>query len=126
MSNPNNFQDLMRNSSSTRQPYIVQKEEEVSLVPPKKRQTVLFKRDDLDPSVYGVQRIMSGFQLHNIEVIDWLSSFSKHNQLNGGCTITKSTLLEVILDVVYYEMNVQPHGFQSPHDLRDYLMTRIK
>jgi hypothetical protein len=83
-------------------------------------------RPDLDPSTYGVSPWKSNFDVYNKELVEFIRNFSANNQLNGGCAITKSQLIEVILDVIYYDLKLDPIGFESVQELRKYLQDRIR
>jgi hypothetical protein len=83
-------------------------------------------RKDVSPDVYGVSSWKSNFDLHNKELVEFIRNFSSNNKLNGGCSITKSQLIEVILDVMYYDLGLEPIGFQSIEELRSYIQERIK
>ena len=85
-----------------------------------------FKRSDIDPSLYGIKTVASNFMVSNTEVLDFITSFSRKNQSAGGCSITKSVLIELMIDVIYYDLGLRPNGFMSPHELREYLISRIK
>ena len=83
-------------------------------------------RTDISSEVYGVSAWKSNFDLHNKELVEFVRNFSANNQLNGGCAITKSQLIEVILDVMYYDVGLEPIGFQSVQELRSYIQEKIK
>jgi hypothetical protein len=83
-------------------------------------------RMDVSPEVYGVSAWKSNFDLHNKELVEFIRNFSANNQLNGGCAITKSQLIEVILDVMYYDLGLEPIGFQNIQELRSYIQEKIK
>lgn len=83
-------------------------------------------RSDVSEDVYGVKPVGNYFNCYNQELYEWLGSFSSKNKFNGGVSIGKSTLIEIILDVAMYDMKLEPMGFQSPRELRAYLQNKIK
>jgi len=87
---------------------------------------VQIARPDVDPSVYGRKAVATNFNCYNKEVFEWMRSFSSNNQFNGGVPITKSQLIEVILDVVMYDLDIKPIGYASQQELREDIQYRIQ
>jgi hypothetical protein len=83
-------------------------------------------RLDVPIETYGVNPVTSAINIYNMELHEFLGSFSARNQFRGGAAINKSTLIEVILDVAMYDMGLQPQGFQSAQELREFLQSKIK
>ncbi|WP_067923796.1 hypothetical protein [Alicyclobacillus shizuokensis] len=84
-------------------------------------------RPGLDPKLYSPNKpVMKQVGIYNREIYKWTSDFSEENQFNGGCAITQSTLIEIILDVVKYDMGLEPIGFPSTQALREYLQSKLK
>lgn len=79
------------------------------------------RRPGLDDSVYGVRPWLSNMQVYNRDLVHFIRNFSTENKLNGGVPITKSELLEVILEVLFYDKGLKPIGFESIEQLRAYL-----
>lgn len=84
------------------------------------------KRKGLSLDAYGLKPYKTNFDLWNYELVDFLTNFSKENQKHGGVPINKSKLMEIILDVIYYDVHLKPEGFQSVEELRDHLQHIIK
>lgn len=83
-------------------------------------------RDDVSVTSYGVKPVATNFNCYNKELFEWLRTFSSNNQFNGGCAITKSQLIEIVLDVIYYDLGINPIGYESQQALREDIQMRIK
>ena len=83
-------------------------------------------REDLAIEKYGVNSWKSNFNIYNKDIVDFVRNFSSSNQLSGGKAITKSQMLEVMLDVMYYDLDIRPIGFDSPNDFREYLKEKMR
>jgi hypothetical protein len=83
-------------------------------------------RDDIPVTSYGVKPVATNFNCYNRELFEWLRTFSSNNQFNGGCAITKSQLIEIALDVIYYDLGIKPIGYESQQALREDIQRRIK
>jgi hypothetical protein len=83
-------------------------------------------RTDVPANVYGVKPVASQLNIYNKDLHRYLGSWSAENQFNGGTALNKSTLIEAILDFVYYDMQLEPEGFQSAEELREHLRSKIK
>jgi hypothetical protein len=83
-------------------------------------------RPDIPIDTYGINSWKSNFDIYNKEVVKFIRNFSANNQLNGGNAITKSQLIEVVLDVMIYDLGLQPLGFESPKALREYIQEQLK
>ena len=78
-------------------------------------------REDVSPDVYGVNPWKSNFDIYDKNVARFIRNFSQENRMNGGKAITKSQLIETILNVMIYDVQLKPIGFQSTKHLREYL-----
>lgn len=83
-------------------------------------------REDVPISTYGIAPTQTNFGLYDEDMDDWLTSFSKKNQRRGGCAITKSQLIHIILDVAFYDMDITPLGYESHEALREDIQQRLK
>lgn len=83
-------------------------------------------RDDVPVTSYGVKPVATNFNCYNKELFEWLKSFSSNNQFNGGVPITKSQFIEVVLDVIYYDLGINPIGYESQQALREDIQNKIK
>lgn len=84
------------------------------------------KRNDVSIDEYGIKPDISNYQLYNYQLSEFLSSFSKMNKKNGGNPITKSQLIETILGFAYYDLKLEPKGFQNTQELLEFLQKKIK
>ncbi len=82
-------------------------------------------RSDIPESTYGVKPVATNFNCYNKELFQWLRDFSSSNQFNGGVPITKSQLIEIILDVMYYDLGIEPIGYGSQEELREEIQRKI-
>ncbi|PVC74973.1 hypothetical protein C2I27_03545 [Priestia megaterium] len=83
-------------------------------------------RDDVPASDYGVKRVQTHFDCANRVVRKWITDFSSDNQFNGGVAITKSQAIEVMLDVMYYDLGINPIGYESAQELREDIINKIR
>lgn len=83
-------------------------------------------RDDVPVSHYGIKPVQVHFSTANRELRKWLTSFSSDNQFNGGVAITKSQFIEVMLDVMMYDLDINPIGYESHSELREDIQQKIK
>lgn len=83
-------------------------------------------RPDIALERYGVNPWKSNFNIYNKDIVNFVRNFSAENQLNGGSAITKSQMIEVLLDVVFYDMQLKPEGFQSVQELRKHLQEKLR
>jgi hypothetical protein len=82
-------------------------------------------REDVPLSNYG-SPVQNNFQLFDEELDDWLKSFSRKNQRRGGAAITKSQFIHICMDVIKYDMEIEPIGYESHQQLREDLQSRLK
>ena len=83
-------------------------------------------REGIPESNYAEVPTRSTFGVHNYDIDDFLTDFSKKNQRRGGIPITKSHLIELVMDVAIYDMGLTPSGFNSKEEVREYLQKRLK
>lgn len=84
------------------------------------------KRPDVSIDEYGAKPDITNFQLYNYELGDFLTSFSKQNKKNGGNPITKSQFMETILGFAFYDLKIEPKGFEDTQELLRYLQQYTK
>lgn len=82
-------------------------------------------RHDVPVEHYGVSSYQSNFGVFDKEMLKWLTEFSKENKMNGGCSITKSQLIHIIMDVAFYDLDISPIGFESHQELREHIQNQI-
>ena len=83
-------------------------------------------REDAPLSDYGVKPVATNFNCYNKEVFKWLRDFSSNNQFNGGVPITKSQVIEIALDVLLYDLGINPIGYESQQTLREDIQNKIR
>ncbi|QHW35780.1 hypothetical protein GZH47_33340 (plasmid) [Paenibacillus rhizovicinus] len=83
-------------------------------------------RDDVDPERYGVKPLQRNVRYYNKDIVKWLGDFSEENQLEGGEAITQSVLIETLLGIAMYDLQLQPDGFKSARDVRQYILSKLK
>jgi hypothetical protein len=83
-------------------------------------------REDVDPESYGIKPVATNFNCYNKKLFTWLKSFSSDNQFNGGVPITKSQVIEIMLDVMMYDLDINPIGYESQAELREDIQRKIK
>lgn len=83
-------------------------------------------RPDVDLTIYGAKSVATNFNCYNRDLWTWLTTFSSANQFNGGNPITKSQLIEISLDVVMYDLDINPVGYESQQELREAIQKRIR
>lgn len=83
-------------------------------------------RDDVPVNSYGVKPVATNFNCYNKELFEWLKTFSSNNQFSGGVPITKSQLIEVMLDVMYYDLGINPIGYESQQALREDIQNKVR
>lgn len=89
---------------------------------PKKHPARFVSRKDVDVSVYSDKPHTSSYNLYDDNLYDWITNFSKINQKNGGCSLPASYILEKIIGLLYYDLNILPRGFTS----REQFLKEIK
>ncbi|KAF2421582.1 hypothetical protein [Bacillus subtilis] len=83
-------------------------------------------RDDVPIDHYGLKPVKSNFDCYNKEIFKWLKNFSTENQFNGGVAIHKSQVTEMALEVLFYELGINPIGYESQQALRDDIQQKLK
>ena len=83
-------------------------------------------RNDIPLDSYGVKAVATNFNCYNKELFDWLRTFSSNNQFSGGCAITKSQIIEIALDVLFYDLGINPIGYESQQALREDIQNKIR
>ena len=83
-------------------------------------------RHDVDPDKYGVAPVQRNVRYYNEDVVDWLGKFSRKNVQRGGIALTQSSVIENILQVMIYDLDLQPIGFESGEELRQYILQKLK
>ncbi|MCD7911071.1 hypothetical protein KC480_05965 [Bacillus velezensis] len=83
-------------------------------------------RDDVPFEHYGLKPVKSNFDCYNKEIFKWLQSFSSENQFNGGVAIHKSQITEMALEVLFYELGINPIGYESQQALREDIQMKLK
>jgi hypothetical protein len=83
-------------------------------------------RDDVPITMYGINPVQTPFQTYNRELFEWLRNFSSANQFNGGVAISKSQAIEIMLDVMMYDLGINPIGYESQQALRKDIQNKIK
>lgn len=83
-------------------------------------------RDDVLVEDYGVKPVATNFNCYNKEVFKWLRDFSSSNQFSGGVPITKSQVIEIALDVLMYDLDINPIGYESQQALREDIQNKIR
>jgi hypothetical protein len=85
------------------------------------------KRADLPASYYRENPDTSTYQIYNDELNEFIKTFSRKNSAKrGGAKLHPSTLIEVVLDVAYYDMGLRPDGFRSAEEVREFLRSKLK
>lgn len=83
-------------------------------------------RDDVEPSIYAIKTPQSSYGIYNTDVDDFIKDFSKKNQRAGGCAITQSQLIEIVMDVMHYDIGLKPDGFGSHDELRQFIRSNLR
>lgn len=83
-------------------------------------------RNDVPLESYGVKAVATNFNCYNKELFDWLRTFSSNNQFSGGVAITKSQIIEIALDVLFYDLGINPIGYESQQALREDIQNKIR
>lgn len=83
-------------------------------------------REDVDITNYGIKPVATNFNVYNKELWKWLTGFSSDNRFNGGVPITKSQLMEICLDVIMYDLDIEPIGYESQQELREAIQRKLK
>lgn len=85
------------------------------------------KRPDLPDELYREVPATSTYQIYNDEIESFVKGFSSNNaRFRGGAKITPSMLIEALLDIAYYDMDIRPEGFVDVEDLRDHIRSKLK
>ncbi|MBU5262001.1 hypothetical protein [Bacillus atrophaeus] len=126
-------------SQPTNQTIVQEKEHKADIVKPSKpaESTAPIKkdvptklkqiaRDDVPDEHYGLKPVKSNFDCYNKEIFKWLKNFSTENQFNGGVAIHKSQVTEMALEVLFYELGINPIGYESQQALRDDIQQKLK
>ncbi|ACK98765.1 MULTISPECIES: hypothetical protein [Bacillus] len=91
------------------------------------KKVALFAREEgIVNGSYGSKRLQTSFDCANKEVHQWAKSFTTENQFNGGCSITKSDLIEICLDTFFYDLGLEPIGYESYEELREDIWRKMK
>lgn len=104
-------------------PVVARKTKQQSDIPTAVQQII---REDVPLEYYGVKPVQTNFGCYNKELWKWLKEFSSENRFNGGVPITKSQLMEICLDVVMYDLDINPIGYESQQQLREDIQNRIR
>lgn len=83
-------------------------------------------RDDVPADHYGIKPVQVHFNTANKILKNWLKDFSSDNQFNGGIAITKSQFIEIMLDVMMYDLDINPIGYESHAELREDIQQKLK
>lgn len=83
-------------------------------------------RTGLTEADYGKRSKPHQVYIYNKHVNRWLKNFSDENKDEGGEPIIKNALFEAILDVVIYDMGLEPSGFKNVEEIRNYLRSKLK
>jgi hypothetical protein len=83
-------------------------------------------RDDVPVTDYGIKPVATNFNCYNKEVFKWLREFSSNNQFSGGVPVTKSQVIEIALDVLMYDLGINPIGYESQQALREDIQNKIR
>ena len=83
-------------------------------------------RDDVPFEHYGLKPVKSNFDCYNKEIFKWLKNFSTENQFNGGVAIHKSQVTEMALEVLFYDLGINPIGYESQQALREDIQKKLK
>ncbi|UYX56060.1 hypothetical protein M3Y14_34325 (plasmid) [Bacillus thuringiensis] len=91
------------------------------------KKVALFAREEgIVNGSYGSKRLQTSFDCANKEVHQWAKSFTTENQFNGGCSITKSDLIEICLDTFFYDLGIEPVGYESYAEFREDIWRKMK
>jgi hypothetical protein len=82
-------------------------------------------RNDVPLTIYGIKPVATNFNCYNKDIFKWLRDFSSNNQFNGGVPVTKSQVIEIALDVLMYDLGINPIGYESQEALREDIQRRI-
>jgi len=83
-------------------------------------------RQDVSPDKYGVEPVQRNIRYYNEDVVEWLGKFSTKNQFRGGIAFNQSAVIENILQVMIYDLDLQPIGFKSGEELRQHILQKLK
>lgn len=85
-----------------------------------------FARRDINPASYRNSRKQANFEYANEVVHGWAKEFSNANQdNNNGCAITRSDLIEICMDTIFYDLAIDPIGYKSHDELRADIKNRM-
>lgn len=90
-----------------------------------------FKREEFPLDMYYEKPFPVRFQMLNAELHQFLQTFSSQNQRHRGKAILNYNLMEVMMEVIIYDLGLKPYneetgkGFQSIQEIRDYLQRKI-
>lgn len=91
------------------------------------KKVALFAREEgIVNGSYGSKRLQTSFDCANKEVHQWAKSFTTENQFNGGCSITKSDLIEICLDTFFYDLGIEPVGYETYAEFREDIWRKMK
>lgn len=91
------------------------------------KKVALFAREEgIVNGSYGSKRLQTSFDCANKEVHQWAKNFTTENQFNGGCSITKSDLIEICLDTFFYDLGLEPIGYESYAEMREDIWRKMK
>lgn len=82
-------------------------------------------REDVPVTNYGIKPVPTNFNCYNKEIFTWLKNFSSNNQFSGGVPITKSQVMEIALDVLFYDLGINPIGYESQQALREDIQHKL-
>jgi hypothetical protein len=83
-------------------------------------------RPDVPVDHYGVKGVQLHFQPYNKVLRRWLKDFSSENQSNGGCAITKTQVMEMMLDIMMYDLEILPLGYETQQEMREDILEKMK
>lgn len=100
-----------RNRSASRKP----KNQEITTYAklPRNHGARFVKRDDVPAENYWETAKVSTYGIFDSELYSWLSNFSKENQEKGGAPLPAGFIIEIVLGMLKYDLDIQPEGFDS-------------
>jgi hypothetical protein len=75
---------------------------------------------------YGLNPVNRSIRYYNEDVLDWLGRFSTKNVHRGGIAMQPSSLVEIILQTMIYDVGLQPSGFKSGEEIRQHILSKLK
>lgn len=83
------------------------------------------KRDDQPASQYSKKGFPSSYTIYDKKLRKILKNFSDDNQYNDGCPIPQSFIIESMMGILFYDLGIEPIGYQTKEEFLQDIKERL-